>query len=337
MKRLRVISCVCVALVAGQVQAAITEAKSAPIVEGVASNGQLWLRDISGALMSFELKSGRKRILTGQGTVDIAADGSRMLALQHIGSGYEIVNLASGRSAAPILRTNHGVMALIGGPQLFVLGRDRVFRLEAAGWKEQKLDAQLQGGVQVSTVATDPEHIYIGFNRGEWGGGLYLVQPQSGHVEEVRRVDSNSCDGPLAHECDPVTGIIQDADNPACVVTSVGLAHLESHGRILRICGTKVDVLFSRVIPLQPDELDLHSTWPFFGLQPSPNGWVAVSYGRLFRCSHGAVTEVPLPRMSDWHGLRAALVDDELIAISTDVNWMRSVSGPTPLLVSIRK
>jgi len=93
--------------------------------------------------------------------------------------------------------------------------------------------------------------IYVGFDVGEWGGGLQQVDLNAGVVTNIERRDTkNPCDGPLNRECDPVTGVIPDPQNRECVLASVGLVHLGiSNGRILRVCGSQVTLVSEILLP----------------------------------------------------------------------------------------
>lgn len=307
------------------------------LVEGFATPETLWVRNGRGAVVAFALKGGARRVVAEQGMIDLALDRGRPLALRAAGSGYEVVDLRSGRSVSPPLSTKDRPIALLAGCVPTVLTAGSLHRLDQGGWRERTLSERVDGAPQMQVLASGSGAIYLGLNRGEWGGGLRRIDPATGAVTDVRRIDGGRCDGPLGKECDPVTGIVPDPADADCVLSSVGLSHFFAHGRILRVCGTKVEVVFSRAIPEQGDTAARPSTWPFFGLAAAPGGWTAVSRGRLFRSSRGQVAEAPLPRFAPWNGLQAAFVDRDLIVLGTDVNWGQSLSGRTPLLVPITR
>lgn len=178
--------------------------------------------------------------------------------------------------------------------------------------------------------------IYIGFNYGEWGGGLWRIIPGSSKMVEVRKVDDNPCDGPLAAECDPITGLIPDVDHPGCLLASIGLEHMLSHGRVMRVCGNEATLVFSRELDAVPGSIEAfaHSTCPLFGLAATPDGWLAIAPGKVFISSGGQVKTVDIPRAERLAGIQVSQVGRVLI-LSTDVNWGMSLSGYTPMLVPV--
>lgn len=309
----------------------------ARLVDAVATSDRLWVRNDQGAVVAFNRKNGTRRVFADKGVLDLSLDGSQVLALRSTAAGnYEVADLVSGRIVAPKLIIPKPPLALINGRILVVLAPDAVYTLTGKTWRARTLDMPIGGAPQTVTAVDASGRIYLGRNRGEWGGGLFSIDPETGKVTEVRRIDGEPCDGPLGQECDPVTGIVPDRVNAECVLASVGLSHFFAHGRILRVCASKVDVLFSQAIPSSPGAREPNpSTWPFFGLARTVNGWVAVSQGRMFRSADGRVTENPLPSLKPWHGLMASFVAKDVIILATDVNWGQSLSGRTPLLVSV--
>src|SRR5262249_54436131 len=81
------------------------------------------------------------------------------------------------------------------------------YLVNGADWRVLELKGKLRSGVQVSTASPQGGGtIYVGFNNGEFGGGLQNIDLTTGTVVEIERRDSkNLCSGPLNRECDPVT------------------------------------------------------------------------------------------------------------------------------------
>src|SRR6185295_4620401 len=145
----------------------------------------------------------------------------------------------SAEDAPLALLENAGAPAVLSQKAVHYLASDN-------RWRVIELNGKLRSGVQVS--AASPEEggtIYLGFDIGEWGGGLQQIDLKTGVVNEIERRDTkNLCGGPLNRECDPVTGLIPDRGNKSCVLASIGLVHMfSSNGRILRICGAQVTLL----------------------------------------------------------------------------------------------
>ena len=308
------------------------------LVEGVATPRRLWLRNSKGAVVAFDLDPGARRVLVREGVVDLHLRQGRPIGLQSDYGGYLVQDLLTGRSLSPRLVSAEAPMALIAGPTWALLTHRTLHVLENDVWRTKPLSAPLRGGRQTATAVDRSGRIYVGSNMGEWGGGLQRIEPRTGAVEEIRRVDGDPCKGPLGKECDPVTGLVPDPSRPDCMLASVGLSHFLAHGRILRVCDDAVEVVFSQPLPVSSEnDFAQFGSWPFFGLAKTPDGWVAVSKGRLFRASPDGVTQSELPRLEPWHGLGMARVGRELLVLRTDVNWGQSLSGYTPLLVPVSR
>jgi hypothetical protein len=101
------------------------------------------------------------------------------------------------------------------------------------------------------TMYATPDHVFIGLEKGEWGGGLRRIERRTGKVAVVERNEHGDlCGGPLNTHCDPVHAIAPVPWKPGCVAAAIGLEHLSSkHGRIAEICGDEVREIF-----VQPHE-----------------------------------------------------------------------------------
>lgn len=309
------------------------------LIEGVATATRLWVRGNEGVVVSFDRENGTRRTLATTGVVDLLRDGGRTVALRKLGPGtYTVEDIETGEALAPELESEAAPLALIHSDGAWlVLTREALVQNRDGAWMSRPLSERLDQFGVPSIAASGAGVLYVGFNQGEWGGGLRSISTASSVVREVRRVDEDPCDGPLAHECDPVTGIIQDLSRPDCMLVSVGLMHMIAHGRILRVCGENVEVLFDEAVPPPADRnvMVLPHTWPFFGLASTVDGWIAVSAGKLFRSARGEVGQADLPTLEPWHGLEASFDDPAVVILKTDVNWGMSVSGYTPLLVPV--
>jgi hypothetical protein len=315
-------------------------------VEGLATHDRLWLRSEDGAVVEIDRASHAQHVLASSGVIDMARKDQQLLVLRR-SSGrtnvYEIVDLTGRGPSSPLLRTGAQPIALFAGGASIVLTQSALFRLDGGNWRKVALSEPLRRAPQIAIASNSAGTIYIGFNRGEWGGGMQAVDETTGMVSEVRRIDGDVCNGPLGQECDPVTGLVRDPSRPECVLASVGLSHFLADGRILRVCGKGVEVVFSETIPPPPGSdrpktdgsRQPVSTWPFFGLASTTDGWAAVSYGRLFVSSAGTVTSRDTPAPEKWQDLYVAPLADDLMAVVTDLNAGMSLSGYTPLLVSV--
>ena len=310
------------------------------LVEAVATQDTLWVRAANGSLVRFDRDDGARTIVATEGVADMVRLEGRTVALVRgadESAGFMIIDTADGMTLAKWQGSiADGLMSLVRLPDGWaVLTRDKVLIQTTDGWRTLPRPPGPSFGVEV-TAAVDGR-IYVGRNRGEWGGGLEVIDPVSDTIRQIVRIDGEDiCDGPLNPDCDPVTGLAVDSERPNCLLASVGLMHMLAHGRILRVCGDAVEVMFEQAVPSPEDEglLSLPNEWPFFGIAATADGWVAISVGKLFRSSDGQVVQTEMPALENWHGLSAAFEPD-LIILKTDVNWGMSLSGYTPLLAPV--
>jgi len=326
------------------------------IAKGVAFGDRLWIlgtmptpREASGGLVSLGITDNTRLVHFESGVLDIARSDHDLWVLRK-GSGEHrfVVALWAGGNFQPLgefqLGAEDAPLALLenaGAPT--VLSQKAVHVLAAdKSWRVVELNRRLRSGLQVS--AASPEEgatIYVGFDRGEWGGGLQQVDLKTGAVSEIeRRNTKNLCDGPLNRECDPVTGLIPDKENKSCVLVSIGLVHLfSSNGRILRVCGALVTLLTE--IPIKAEKRTA-SNWgrteAFYGLAVCPKGgfW-GITYRALyhFESAGSQDREYPLPKLESVSGIHLSRALPGVIVLQTDVNWAVSTSGYTPLLVPL--
>jgi len=313
------------------------------LVEGVATEDSLWVRSANGALVHFDRATGDRKVLSTHGVADIVRYDERTVALirepNNPGS-YRIQDTDTGEILAPIvsgLDDDDGLISLVHLDQGWaILSRETLILQEQDHWRRAAVDLDRPSFGADVTLAVG-QNIYVGRNRGEWGGGLGLIEAPSARAREIARVDGEGlCDGPLNTECDPVTGLARESGRPGCVLASIGLMHMMAHGRILRVCGDRVEVVFEEAVPppTDPNVMALPNQWPFFGIAATENGWVAVSAGKLFQSSGGFVSQTDMPELVPWQGLEAAFLPS-IIILKTDLNWGMSISGYTPLLVPV--
>src|SRR5262249_30467930 len=146
----------------------------------------------------------------------------------------------------------------------------------------------------VVSVHARADVLFVGFNAGEWGGGLVRIDRRDGKVRKISSIASGDvCGGPLDARCHPVNGIVDEPWDPACVVVTIGLEHMMTHGRIVEVCGNTVKRLY--VTPLHVDpRIDAYlqsksrggeplSTVAFYGLQRVGDALWAAGNDGLYR------------------------------------------------------
>jgi hypothetical protein len=328
-------------LTAGPALAQDTRAPADPllgarVIDGAASKARLWLRNAKGAVVVFDRATGARTVVAEEGVLDLLRTGGVTVALKGDAEGTAVVDLETGKRLTPAVKVEDGSLLRIGRDWV-VFGKDAVLRSDGGPWRREAFEGP-GGGGRGSVEAADDGTIYVGFNQGEWGGGLSRLAPGSSRVTGVSRIDGGGlCDGPLNPRCDPVTGVIKDTTRPDCVLAAVGLSHGGlSHGRVLSVCGDKVEVVFSEKVGGYPKSIQVFAgaTLPLFGLAASPGGWAAVTYGRLIVARDGETTVTALPPLKPWNGLMLAETDGVILTLS-DMNWALSTSGYTPLMIPV--
>ncbi|MBX3480298.1 MAG: hypothetical protein KF842_07850 [Caulobacter sp.] len=295
---------------------------------GAADTGRMWLLGESGRIVLFDRQRGRDRALDGA-YVDLLRDGPRLWALQRgePGEAARIVSLTgdTARATPPLPGAATRLFLTPLGPG--VMTTEAIAVPEPGGWRIIQPEVRLGGRAtgllgRPSAVLAQPGRLLVGFNHGEWGGGLRAIDLATGAVSLVEDLDDR-CGGLLNSACLPVTGAIPDPDQAGCALVSGGLAHMALlTGRVLRICGDRIDLVYSAPIPADPPRAFPGATWPLSGLTPLADGWIASSGDeRLFIASGGTVDNRPMPALRDWAGLKIDDSDPRFIVVMQACCW----------------
>ncbi|GLH76805.1 hypothetical protein SSBR45G_17130 [Bradyrhizobium sp. SSBR45G] len=157
---------------------------------------------------------------------------------------------------------------------------------------------------QARAVLVTPQHVYVGTDAGEWGGGLRRIDRMTGIVSDIEDVDGDLCGGNLNPACDPVKGIATIPWKPDCVAVAIGLIHMATHGRIAEVCDTSVRQLYAHVIrapTYQTPDGRTETYWfaqttAFFGLQRRDGDLLAVGHDGLYQIGDGdRAQQIPFP------------------------------------------
>ncbi|CCD95127.1 exported hypothetical protein [Bradyrhizobium sp. ORS 375] len=81
-----------------------------------------------------------------------------------------------------------------------------------------------------------PAHIFVGYNAGEFGGGLKRIDRATAVISDIG-------------DDEPIHGIVSIPWKPDCVAIAVGLIHMVASGRIMEVCDRSVRVLYERRVP----------------------------------------------------------------------------------------
>jgi hypothetical protein len=221
---------------------------------------------------------------------------------------------------------------------IVVLTSTRLIDATAGKVKSVALTGQLGHGL-IATVFATADQLFVGFDAGEWGGGLYRIDRSTGAISAIEQVNSdNPCGGPLGAGCDPVNGIAAEPWSSQCVAIAIGMVHMSSHGRIVEVCGDKIRRLYYKELGQQPARArageEPFSTVAFFGLSRTGDHLWAVGNDGLYRITaQGVYPAVPLPKFRQIDGISVSFDVPDVVLVLTAINERRSLSGLVPLLV----
>lgn len=295
------------------------------VMEGVADADSIWLRGATGKVVRFDRQTGQREVLSDH-AVDLMVDGASvwMLTWEPGGFSYTLTDL---RLAPDTPRHRNGEGDAIGlfptGLELpGILTTERV--VSEAPWRGHIAGAPRRYG---HVTAARNGAVYIGYNRGEWGGGLRIIDPDNRSIAFVGSSEGTRCGGLLNPLCEPVVGAFNDPDSPDCVIVGGGLSHLSiSFGRVYRVCGKDVSGVFETPRPATPDKWMFSTqTWPLSSLTQTEDGWVGVSRARYFRSRAGIVEEHPMPAFREWAGLQIGEEQDGVLMMVAACCWGSSL------------
>lgn len=334
------------------------------VMGGATLGPDLWLFNQSGKAVSFRFADWQPTLRARSGVAALATGGSSIWALlappfdwrldHQPAARFRLASFVGGRwlySPWKNYAVDERPLALVvGRTKTIILGPKRLYFLQRDGTPvtTRPLSIPIEAWGQFVATVIGPDTMYVGINRGEWGGGLRRINLATGEVAPVdRRGEKHLCSGPLSTECDPVTGLIVDPNKPNCVFASVGLSHMMWHGRVLRVCGDRVETVFeAQVLPIgkrieralsrRAREFPPQSE-PVFALAPAPGGFWAVTPRALYRWERGKVDRHRFPDLKQIHGLAVSQSIPGLVIVTTDANAAVSLSGFTPLVFAAKK
>jgi hypothetical protein len=246
--------------------------------------------------------------------------------------------------AASIASRGDDFLALDCAATTTVLTSRRIVEATGAGEKSVPLSEDLEktDHVGVTSALVTADQIFVGLNRGEWGGGLRRIDRRTGKLTVVEsNVRGDLCGGPLNTACDPVNAIAPEPWKQGCVAATVGVVHFFPHGRIVEICGDRVRRIYFKAfdssrsrLPSQPRSDEPFETVAFFGLAQVKDSLWASGIDGVYRLKgEDAVRFFPLPRFKVLGNIGVSFDLPGVILVLTGVNRRLSISGNVPMLV----
>jgi len=293
------------------------------LIEGVGTAQHLWIRGASGKVVRFDRATG-ERFVAAEDVVDILADGTHLWALIALTDNESVVrDLRQPEVAQRRVSFQGSPVALFStGAGPGVLTTTTVLLPAATGWSLRPTAGALDRRAHVSALTGGT--LFVGYNRGEWGGGLRRIDVSTGTVSFVREPGNALCEGRLNPECRPVVGIVPDPLQPECILVGASLAHLSARkGEVLGVCGDTITSVFEDPLPVIPNSIVSRpgQTWPFDSLVAIDEGWLAVGQDRFARSIRGVVAMGDVPVLQAWAGLRISDEIDDVIFVEGACCW----------------
>jgi len=280
------------------------------LVEGIATRDALWVRGSSGKVVRINRATGERSVLA-ENVIDILADGQRLWALaKKPDDAWQVFDLRNPNEPAIPVTPDSAPIALFStsaGPG--VLTSKTVLLSSDGVWKTLPLSETF---FERATILSPSDNVlYVGYDHGEFGGGLRRIDLNNGHVSLIDDSDPDQlCTGLMNTGCDPVVGIVASPKQPDCVLAGTSLHHLGmKHGRVVMTCEQSLTPVFSHKLWSPLDTLnrllsDNNQTWSFNNLVATSNGWVATGDTRYVRATHSARATSPKVKMSAYPHLK---------------------------------
>lgn len=261
-----------------------------------------------------------------------SADRQRLLAVMSRNDELFVDAIAGEPLAAPYPLSISEALGVVSptGSTVTVVGPHAIEHFDRESHRRVRLHPTLDvRGFPTIGHASDGT-IYVGFNAGEWGGGLSRIDPETGTVELLGDLSPDSgCTKPLDVECDPVVSIIPDPEHEACVLAAVGLVHFVATGRLLRVCGADVELAWTS---------DAQSEAAVFGVAALGSTVVLSTSEGIVQLGPDPLVLSADPIALEHHGELWISPDlGGVLFVGTEANRTFSVSGMTPLLVPTRR
>ena len=314
------------------------------------ADGRLWLLDDSGSLSSLAEGETRRTShdlaapvidICRAGDMPIAVTGSRDQGLR-----WSIHGWRQGRwqRLRTVDRAGETVVGLsCGANWSLLLTSGRLVDLRGDD-PALALTEPLRSPRLTSAIHPTEDAVFVGFNAGEWGGGMRRIDRATGRLTRIERnATGGLCDGPLNTDCDPVHAIVTLPWKPRCVAAAIGLIHMSAHGRLVEICPDGIAQMFAAAADVDPLDSQAaaeaaegrYGSVAFFGLTVVGDGLIAAGHNGLYEiAADGRSSHQPWPRFQDVDGVLVSFARPDVILVITGINARASLSGGVPLMVA---
>lgn len=215
----------------------------------VAFDGRsLWMVTNTGRLWTLTADKGARpeRVETPEPVVELCVDGERVMVVTagpDTGAPMTLRTRDPGdvwRALARWDDVGDGLAALVcDGGLVTALTGERMLRVEAGALRSIPLAEPLPDQ-RASAALMIGDTILIGFNIGEFGGGLNVVDRRTGAGGVLGSRDvGEPCGGGLDADCDAIWGLAPSPWKSGCVVAAIGNLHMIATGRLAELCGDR--------------------------------------------------------------------------------------------------
>jgi len=301
----------------------------------VFAEGRLWMRSDAGTILSVapgeaslreeQLPSAALDLCVLGGKVLVACwEPKRVTVLRHDDARWASVRAFESPGHVLGLDCRDEALTLVASRKVFM-------ERGTSGVRTVSLSRPLEAR-GVGAVFLEAGNLYVGSNRGEWGGGLVRVRLADGQVDTLSRPAQGQEAG-LETGRDPVNAFAPSPGKPGCVVAAVGLVHFAAHGQLVEVCGDQISTLLSRPYQLTPPGPFDSGTVAFFGLARIGDSLVAAGHDGLYRVRGQAAERQDYPEFRDAGGIGVSFEVPGFALVLTSINKRHSLSGNVPLLV----
>ncbi|MDV6329994.1 hypothetical protein [Asticcacaulis sp. 201] len=325
------------------------------------SEDRAWLLSDSGQMFSVAEKDTAPRFeYAGANVLDMCvADGQVRVLVQKEDYPYDRWQLRHREggqwvddTAIPVEQPKPGEavppepMAMVcDGGGVTILTHDRL--LTVTGGKIAGIGLVGKTGFGIATVLATPHTLYVGYNKGEWGGGLQSIDRVSGAVKRIEKDGGGDslCVGPLNTDCDPVNGLVPSPWHADCVVASIGLIHMAPHGRVVEVCDGDIRRVYfkndddgfggNKDASVRDPSGEGYSTVAFYGLAVDGKDVLAIGMDGLYHVQgDGTAVVEPLPKFTKIAPFWLNFDRQGMVLVMTSINRRAAVGGATPMLIS---
>jgi len=320
------------------------EPADAAITRAVFVEGRLWVLADSTSLSALEPKT-KTHVKVPGGAIDICAARGRLRALKCADptcQSWAVMHREKERWVADVTLPSKGEVPIAlscTATDTAILSDGYLSNITGGKVSRARLSTSpMQGKPAVLTsMHLTAQHVFAGFNAGEWGGGLVRIDRKTGQVSVVEKNTTGElCGGPLNSSCDAVNGIADSPWHADCVAVAVGVQHLRSHGRIVEVCKDEIRTIYSKSLAGGAAASPGGEPWDsvaFFGLSRAGKELIAVGIDGIYRFDGSARTQyTALPQFEEVGNLCVSFALPDVALVLSNVNQRHSLSGAVPLI-----